>query len=425
MPVFPVLSETFILNRITGLIRRGHDVDIFAERRGDPRIMHDEVVRHGLIDRTTYWDVPQRMPARVMKALGTTVPNLFAKPMAIARTLNVARYGLAAASLVPLLAAAKLQRRRDYDVLLCHFGPTGLIVTALRDLGLLDGRVVTAFYGYDVTMIPRMFGNGVYRRLFADGDLCLPLCETFQRRIVELGCDPVKSVVHHIGVDCGRFTFSPRRPSVDGRVRVVSIARMVEKKGLTFGIRAVARVAKQFPKLEYVIIGDGPLRPGLERLVDELDEASRVRFVGWQAQEQVVQTLSESHILLVPSVTARNGDQEGTPTVLMEAAAMGMPIVSTLHSGIPEIVQDGVSGYLVAEKDIEALSDRLALLLAHPDHWEDMGRAGRKIVEERFNMDSLSVELDDIFTNLANAAGDRTPSKSESVATTQVQEGPG
>ncbi len=413
MPVFPVLSETFILNRITGLIRRGHDVDIFAERRGDPRIMHDEVERYGLIDKTTYWDAPQRMPGRVLKALGTTVFNLYAKPMTIARTLNVARYGLAAASLVPLLAAAKLQRKRGYHVLFCHFGPTGLIVTALRDLGLLDGQVVTAFYGYDVTMIPRMFGHGVYRRLFADGDLFLPLCETFQHQLIELGCDPGKSVVHHIGVDCSRFAFSLRRPLADGRVRVVSIARMVEKKGLTFGIRAVARVAKQFPNLEYVIIGDGPLRSSLERLVNELDETSRIRLMGWQAQEQVVQTLSESHILLVPSVTAANGDQEGTPTVLMEAAAMGMPIVSTLHSGIPEIVQDGVSGYLVAEKDVEALSDRLTFLLAHPDRWEDMGRAGWKIVEERFNMESLNVELETIFTDLAGTARDKPPSNPE------------
>ena len=401
MPEFPVLSETFILNRITGLIRGGHEVDIFAERRGDLRLVHDEVEQYGLIDRTTYWDAPKRMPARLMKALVATVCNLPTRPVTIARTLNVLRHGLAAASLLPLLAAAKLRRRRDYDVLLCHFGPTGLVVTALRDLGLLSGPVVTAFYGYDIAMIPAMFGQGVYRRLFADGDLCLPLCEAFQRQLVELGCDPDATVVHHLGIDCSRFTFSPCLPATDGRARVVSIARMVEKKGLALGIRAVARVAERFPNVEYIIIGDGPLRPDLERLVNELRQTSRVRFMGWQSQEQVVQTLSEAHVLLVPSVTAADGDQEGTPLVAIEAAARGMPIVSTLHGGIPEIVEDGVSGYLVAERDLEALSDRLALLLADPDRWEDMGRAGRKIVEERFDIASLSVELGTILANLA------------------------
>jgi colanic acid/amylovoran biosynthesis glycosyltransferase len=403
VPAFPALSETFILNRIVGLVARGAEVEILAERRGDMRTVHADVDRFDLLAKTKYWDLPRESLPRITRAMGAALKGMWSDPERVVSTLDIGRFGLAAATLVPLVAASQLRPPRAYDVLYCHYGPTGLIATALRELGLLHGKIVTAFYGYDLTMVPTRFGTRVYDRLFRHGDLCLPLCDVFRRRLIRLGCDPGAAWVHHIGVDCGRFTGMARRPSRDGPKRIVSIARMVEKKGLSCGIRAVARVLQTHPNVEYVIIGDGPLRAQVEGVIDELSVGHAVKLVGWQQQNRVVETLQSADVLLVPSVTATDGDQEGTPTVLMEASAMGLPVVSTFHSGIPEIVEDGVSGYLVAEHDVDALAHRLMTLLNHPEQRKCMGQAGRKIVGQRFNIDKLNDELMVVFEHLCRA----------------------
>ena len=116
--------------------------------------------------------------------------------------------------------------------------------------------------------------------------------------------------------------------------------------------------------------------------------------------------LSNSDILLAPSITAHDKDQEGIPVVLMETMAMGLPIISTLHSGIPELVQDGISGYLVPERDVDALAEKLNYLIEHPELWSEMGKAGRAFVEENFNIDKLNDRLVEIFQSLLHPETD-------------------
>jgi colanic acid/amylovoran biosynthesis glycosyltransferase len=123
---------------------------------------------------------------------------------------------------------------------------------------------------------------------------------------------------------------------------------------------------------------------------------------GAQSHDKIIAILRGMHILLTPSVTAPNGDQEGIPNVLKEAMAMGMPVVSTRHSGIPELVEDGVSGYLAAEGDAEALAQELARMIAHPERWGAMGKAGRQRVESEFNSQRLNDRLVTLYQNLRN-----------------------
>ncbi|HEY6104105.1 MAG TPA: glycosyltransferase, partial [bacterium] len=110
-------------------------------------------------------------------------------------------------------------------------------------------------------------------------------------------------------------------------------------------------------------------------------------------QGEIRRLLEGAHILLAPSVTAQDGDQEGIPNVVKEAMATGMPVVSTRHSGIPELVQDAVSGFLVAERDVDALAERLVFLIDHPETWPEMGRAGRRKVEADFDVEHMHDRL--------------------------------
>jgi len=114
---------------------------------------------------------------------------------------------------------------------------------------------------------------------------------------------------------------------------------------------------------------------------------------GWKNHDEIIQLLDETHILVAPSITAKSGDQEGIPNVVKEAMAMGIPVVSTLHGGIPELVDDGVSGFLVPECDADAIAESLRYLIDHPDKWNEMGYAGRKHIEADFDIESLNDQL--------------------------------
>lgn len=140
-------------------------------------------------------------------------------------------------------------------------------------------------------------------------------------------------------------------------------------------------------------------------LITALNLERYVQLAGWRSQREVIKLMESSDIFLAPSVTALNGDQEGTPTVLIEALASGLPVVSTVHSGIPDVVKDGDSGFLVPERNWSALAERVQYLIQHPEVWDKMSRAGRAWVEEHHNIDQLNNRLVKLFENLLKGIG--------------------
>ena len=133
-------------------------------------------------------------------------------------------------------------------------------------------------------------------------------------------------------------------------------------------------------------------------IVDEV-----VKLLGHRDREESIEILAKSHVFVAGSVTALNGDQDGPLNTLKEAMAMGLPVISTQHGGIPELVADGVSGFLVPERDPGAMFDRLAHLIEHPEMWAEMGRAGRAAVEERYDIKKLNDDLIEIYRGLVLA----------------------
>ncbi len=176
-------------------------------------------------------------------------------------------------------------------------------------------------------------------------------------------------------------------------MRVLTVGRLVEKKGLQYSIRAVAKVLAGHPHVRYDIVGDGPLRCDLETLIRKLGVERNVTLLGARDGLDVQRRMAEAHIFMLSSVTASDGDQEGTPVSLLEAQACGLPVISSRHSGIPEIVGDGRSGHLVPEGDVDGLADRLLSLVEHPKRWAEMGRRGRRHIEEHHDIRRLNEQL--------------------------------
>ncbi|HEX7776789.1 MAG TPA: glycosyltransferase [Parvibaculum sp.] len=396
---FPALSETFVLNQITGLLDLGHDVTIFATRPRVETRVHRDVMRYRLWERLCYRGMPGSRLVRLAQA-----PGLLAKHRAdrepFAKALNPMRYGREATSLGMLYWADRLAGHAPFDIVHCHFGIVGRTVAFLREIGAISGKLVTAFHGVDMsTCLDR--DPGLYAHLFAHGDLFMPVSEHWRKRLVEHGCDPDRIVVHRMGIDPARFPQGEHKFSADGPATVLTIGRLVEKKGIEYGLRAVAKLAARGVPLRYEIVGDGPLRDGLQDLARSLGIAGRVRFHGARVQEDVARLMRQSDVFLAPSVTDAQGDQEGIPVTIMEAMATGMPVVSSLHSGIPELVDDGVGGFLVQERDVDGIADALASLLGAPDRCRIMGKAAREKVLAMHNIETLNRDLEGHFRALA------------------------
>jgi len=211
-----------------------------------------------------------------------------------------------------------------------------------------------------------------------------------------------KIIVHHSAIDCKKFSFKPRTFREGGIINIVTVCRLTEKKGLTYSIRAVARLIRRYPSIRYDIVGFGSLEQELKQLIRRLGAQNHIRLVGRASEDGVAAILDNAHIFLLASVTASNGDEEGIPNSLKEAMARGIPVISTFHSGIPELVDDGVSGFLVPQRNIMMLEKKIEYLIGNPSLWYQMGLAGYKRVKDGYDKEKVNDQLVSIFKKLIN-----------------------
>ncbi len=413
---FPALSQTFILNQITGLIDRGHEVDIYAEFADDKQTIHADVEQYQLLKRTFYQPrVPQHKIQRFFKGLQLFWRYCFRDPLLLLEAINPFKYHQHAISLRILYAVIPfVNNRRTYDIIQCHFGLLGRKGMLLRQVGAINGKLLTAFHGVDISQNLQLLGHDVYNDLFSEGDLFMPACDHWRRRLVELGCNPEQIVVHRMGIDIHMFSFTPRSHPIEGPVRLITVARLTEKKGIEYSIRAVANAIAFCPNLHFTIVGDGVLRPALAALIQQLNLTSVVELVGLKNRNEIIALLNQSHLFLHPSITADNTDQEASPVAIQEAMAMGLPVISTFHGGIPELVEDGVSGFLVPERDVEALTEKLIYLLQHPERWAEMGLAGRLRIEQQHDINQLNDRLVELYQSLIRSGQECFPKEESS-----------
>jgi glycosyltransferase involved in cell wall biosynthesis len=290
---------------------------------------------------------------------------------------------------------------RGVRILHAHMGHTGAhALLAARRLGL---PLVTSFYGRDVSvrrslarLEPAHWHYWILGgRLFALGDRFLVLSRHMQSLIEAQGCAPDKIRIVRLGVDLDRF--GGERPRRTGPCTVLMVGREVEKKGFDDGLRACAAARAQGADLRVVVLGTGePGRVELQRL------ASRLGLdVAWPAPStSVPAAMSDADLLLVPSRTSRDGDQEGTPTVIYEGSAAALPIVATRHAGIPEQVDDGTTGLLAEERDVPGLAGHLARLAGDPELRAQQGFAGRRKMEQQHSLASHARGVEAVYDEL-------------------------
>lgn len=395
---FPTLSQTFIQNQITGLLDLGHDVEIFAKFNYKEKKIHSDVEKYGLMNRVHYFNIPSSKIKRTLKAIYFIITNFHKSPLKILKSLNVFKHGKEALSLKSLYILIPFLEKK-FDIIHCHFGPNGIHGVDLKEIGI-SGKIVTTFHGYDLSMFILNNDKTVYKDLFHKGDLFLPISNYWKKRLIKLNCDKNKILVHHMGISLDKFKYSERKIPADKAVKILTIGRLTEKKGHKYVLKAISKIVHKHKNIIYLIAGDGTLRDELKSLVTKLRINNNVQFLGNVDDDTLLKLYQESHIFILPSVTAHSGDKEGIPVVLMEAQATGLPVISTLHSGIPEVVHEDKSGFLVPERDVNALAEKIESLIEHPEVWSKMGKYGRKFVEENYDIKILNQRLVKIYENV-------------------------
>ncbi|MBC1280278.1 glycosyltransferase [Nostoc sp. UCD121] len=283
-----------------------------------------------------------------------------------------------------------------------HFGPDGIY--AMRLAEKLNIPFLVTFYGFDITVSRRamwLSGNpAFYQFLLHEEELkqkaskFIAFSSFLYKKMIEYGYPEDKIIKLNSGVDLDKFALVSEPK--DERY-ILCVGRHTEKKGIDTLLKAFARIASKHPNVSLIQIGSGIMTEKFKVLADELGISNRVNFMGAKPYEVIQKMMRGAEVFSLPSQTAKNGDSEGLPLSILEAAASSLPIVSTWHSAIPDAVLDGETGFLVDEKDDQALAEKLDILLSDRALAKKMGIKGREFICENFDIRKQTVKLEAIY----------------------------
>lgn len=294
-------------------------------------------------------------------------------------------------------------RRRGAQLMHIYFGHTG--VHLLPFIKAWDKPCLVSFHGADIAVREHQPGyEAQLRELLQTVPLVLARSESLRQRLLQLGCPEDRLAINRTGVPLDQFPFVARQAPVGGAWQIVQACRLIPKKGLVTSIHGFAMFRDRHPKATFVIAGDGPMRGELKALVSRLGLEDCVLFPGFLSQAKLHELYLTSHIFSHPSELMADSNQEGVPNSMLEAMSTGLPVVATLHGGIPEAVENGVSGFLVEEKNPQAVCDALCRIADSGDEWLRMGREGSEFITRNFEQHAQIEHLEAQYARVLRQA---------------------
>jgi colanic acid/amylovoran biosynthesis glycosyltransferase len=280
-----------------------------------------------------------------------------------------------------------------------------IAVHLLPLIGAWGKPSVVSFHGADVMVdLEKPEYRAATKQMLEGVRLVLVRSESLGRALIEIGCPPSKIRIQRTGIPVDEIRFQARAWPADGAWKFVQACRLIEKKGLTTSLTAFAKFAARYPEATFTIAGEGPLRSELEAQARELGLGDKVSFSGFVSQAQLRELFYRSHIFLHPSERGADGNQEGVPNSMLEAMASGLPVFATRHGGIPEAVEHGRSGILVAEGDSELLAGALLDAAANTEQLTAIARNGAETVRREFEQTAQTRKLEDYYFEAIGSA---------------------
>jgi len=293
--------------------------------------------------------------------------------------------------------------RHNINLIHAHFGPDALQVLPLAQELCIP--LLVSFHGYDASSLLR---NDKYVRAMKDVfeyANIIAVSENMKLRLEKHGANSEKINVLYYGIPVEEFRFVKRKSLKEKyknneEIIFLQVSNFVEKKGHKYTLLALAEFLKSNPNVKLLLAGDGVLKDKMMQLAKQLKISNNVDFLGKVDQSKVIELMSKSDVFLHHSIVAESGDQEGIPNVIMEAMASGLPVISTYHSGIPELIEDGKNGFLVNEKDVESYTKKVNdVLNCH----EKISKNARSTIERKFNMTVQNMKLCEYYHKFAKS----------------------
>ncbi|WP_018921456.1 glycosyltransferase [Salsuginibacillus kocurii] len=271
---------------------------------------------------------------------------------------------------------------KNISLMHAHHGQLGILLLPFKDKTNLP--LVTSIRGADATLSEGRLGYYEHMKmLFEKGERFFPVCQFLADRINAWGCPSEKIQVLYGGVDLSQFTYRP--PQMRESQNILSMGRLVEKKGHHVLMQAFAKIRDKFPKATLTIIGRGDLEEPLHSLATQLNLGDSFRLLKQIPKAQVHEEMAQADLFCAASLEASDGNVEGIPNTVKEAMATGLPVVSTTHGGIPELVTNHEDGVLVEENNVNQLAEALEYMLKNKHLWEQFTTAARQTVEQNFD----------------------------------------
>jgi colanic acid/amylovoran biosynthesis glycosyltransferase len=373
-------TETFIVNQIESLSRYRACIGCHHRHRESPFVLADGTVA-----------------ADLLKGLAGSLDRLAYARLTLPTPLAAAAIARGLAAHKPRLAHV------HYLSDACYFHGT---LRRLRVPFVISG------YGYDITWFPRRsrgLAGLLARRALKDATAVLAMSEDMRRDLIALGCPTGKIITHYHGIDTQRFVRrQPRAERADGDVRLLSCCgRLAEKKGLEVTLQALARLRDRgITGWHLTVMGDGPRRAEIAALIRRLDLAQRVRLRGHVSHFSAAlpACYHEADVLIQPSLLTADGDKEGIPGAIIEGMASELAVVATRHAGIPAVLEDGVSGLLVPERDPVALAAAIERLVVDSGLRHRLGAAAARHAIDELDLSVRTPILESIYDRVASEA---------------------
>jgi len=280
-------------------------------------------------------------------------------------------------------------KKNDIDVVLVEYGTQAQQLLAVYDKVKIP--IVVHFHGYDASIKKVVASHNQYKDVFARASYIMVVSKKMREMIIDMGCPKDKVVLNTYGPQPG---FEKIKPEFTKK-QFVGVGRFTDKKAPYYTILAFKEVVGHYPDVKLLLAGDGVLLNTCKNLVNHLGLKENIHFLGVITPEEYQGILKESLAFVQHSITADNGDMEGTPLAVLEASAAGLPVISTLHAGIPDVIKHKETGLLCEEHDVHAMAENMMSLLKHNSLAKSLGNSGKNFVLKNFSIEQHITKLDE------------------------------
>lgn len=399
---FPVTSETFIVNQITDLIDRGHNVRIFAFRENKEAIKHKKFIDYNLLDKTTFCSETKNTTFKYFQFLNFILQNFnninFSK---FYKKFNFFQYQKKSFTINTFYNIRWILTQGKFDIIHAHFGPNGVYIAEIKKLGFYSNcKFITTFHGYDLNAKLLAKLKIDYKNLFREVDL-MTVNTIYAKKLLEKIAKNKNIKILPVGVDIDHFKRNTYKETEI--FNIIFVGRFIKLKAPGLAVEILhLLINRGYKNVRMTLVGDGELKFALNELIDSLSLQNFVNLTGALAQEEVVKKMEDSHLLIMPGIYDEDGRAETQGLVIQEAQAMELPVLVSDVGGMKYGVIEGETGFIIEEKNSQAFADKIEQLINDKKFRTEMGRKGRKFVQENYSLKMVGSKLENLYFRVLN-----------------------